>query len=431
MTSSQIKESIASLSHWFNSVKPFLLYRAEDDVLIIPPNMVYKLNSTGTSLLKYLFAGGSLEKIPDCNEKRIRDIDRFFRNIQDCMDGKGVRTESVRYEFDFTRLPVLGEIAVTKRCNNRCLFCYAGCPGGSDYREMSTGQIKKIIRIFRDKAKIPFFSFTGGEPLLRKDLETLVAYALKVGLRTNLISNGTLITEERALSLYRAGLRTAQISLESSEAAIHDRLCGVEGAFEKTIEGIKALKKAQIAVQTNTTICALNKDTIETMPPFLEGLGINRFSMNMYIPSRKNPLNHDLYISYSEIGDIVDKINSEAQRCGLTFFWYSPTPFCQFNPVARGLGNKACAAMDGLISVNCDGEVFPCSSYEEPIGNLLKKKFDTVWYSDRARYFKEKKYAPSECLDCSAFSACQAACPLYWEACGTSELHQNKEKTYK
>jgi len=91
----------------------------------------------------------------------------------------------VGYDFDFTRLPILGEAALTYRCNERCRFCYAACGEAScsspslldaaassdEASELPTEEWKRIIRIFKDEAKIPFFSFTGGEPLLRDDLE--------------------------------------------------------------------------------------------------------------------------------------------------------------------------------------------------------------------------------------------------------------------
>ena len=144
--------------------------------------------------------------------------------------------------------------------------------------------------------------------------------------------------------------------------------------------------------------------------------------MNMFIPFRENPGSEELYISYSEIGDVVDTVRKAAAKAGLTFYWYSPTPFCHYNPIAQGLGNKSCAAMDGLISVDYDGSVLPCSSYSMNMGNLLEKPFADVWFSKRAAFFKQKKYAPSECEECPSFTACQAACPLYWEYAGCAEI---------
>ncbi|MBN1646395.1 MAG: radical SAM protein [Spirochaetales bacterium] len=423
-----VARDLHSLEDYFRTVRPYLLYREEDDVLIVPPNRVYKLNKTAAALFRWLDAGGRLAAVPGIDNEKVVEIDCFMRSLQDALDGKNSMTETVGYDFDFTRLPVLGEIAVTKQCNNACRFCYAGCSGTSGGRNLSSAQLKKIITIFRTEARIPFFSFTGGEPLLRKDLEKLIAFAEKNGLRTNLVSNGTLITERRARSLYRAGLRTAQISLEAANADLHDYLCGRKGAFAKTIAGIGHLQEAGISVQTNTTICAANRDSVGEIPGYIAGLGIKRFAMNMYIPLSENRHSADLFISYADIGPIVDFIGKKAKDNGLTFFWYSPTPFCHFNPVARGLGNKSCAAMDGLISVDYDGNVLPCSSYDLKMGNILEMPFEDIWFSTRAQFFKQKKYAPAECTDCSAFTACQAACPLYWQYAGCSEIRKFEKK---
>jgi radical SAM protein with 4Fe4S-binding SPASM domain len=78
--------------------------------------------------------------------------------------------------------------------------------------------------------------------------------------------------------------------------------------------------------------------------------------------------------------------------------------------------------MDGLLSVSPSGDVLPCSSYALPMGNLLRQPFREVWFSEQALHFKNKLYAPAECAGCEGFTACQAACPLYWEYAGTEEI---------
>ncbi len=94
---------------------------------------------------------------------------------------------------------------------------------------------------------------------------------------------------------------------------------------------------------------------------------------------------------------MIDAVRAAARAEGLTFYWYSPTPHCLYNPIARGLGNKSCAAMDGLLSVSPSGDVLPCSSYPQPMGNLLRDGFRAIWFSAAARHFKRKEYAPAEC----------------------------------
>lgn len=463
---------------FWKSVRPYLIARPEDEVLILPPNLVYKTNKTGLALLEALDRGLKLELLPGMDEKKLKEVERFFLDIKALCEGREVPTETLAYDFNFSRLPILGEIALTYRCNNACQFCYAGCgstgacsPGScgpghvvsgarepgpaaglasnsgptagyagspnpaasqssaaqqsADAKEMSTHEVERIIDIFTQKAKIPFFSFTGGEPLLREDLEHLIEYAGGRGLRVNLISNGTLISPERARALRRAGLSTAQISLESPDEEMHDRLCGAKSAYRRTLSGIRALQEAGIRVQTNSTLTTLNRESLYGMPAFLASLGVERFSMNLYIPAARIEKAAELLVPYSEAGAFVDSMRKAAAAAGRIFYWYSPTPLCIYNPIARGLGNKSCAAADGLIHVNPSGDVLPCSSYAESLGNLLTQDFEAVWFSARAGHFKQKRYAPVACRSCTSFTACQAACPLYWDYAGYGELERS------
>ena len=151
--------------------------------------------------------------------------------------------------------------------------------------------------------------------------------------------------------------------------------------------------------------------------------------MNMIIPSGSGDENYSsLFISYSEIADIVRAIKKEAAKLGLEFMWYSPTPLCMFNPIAEGLGNKSCACCDGLLSVSPSGDVLPCSSYPESVGNLLKEDFRSIWKSEKARYFTEKRFIPDLCRTCSKKELCAAGCPLYWRKNSYAELEEVLEK---
>ncbi|MFI5368509.1 MAG: SPASM domain-containing protein, partial [Spirochaetia bacterium] len=138
--------------------------------------------------------------------------------------------------------------------------------------------------------------------------------------------------------------------------------------------------------------------------------------------SRGDPRVDALFVPYARAGSIIESVRTAARAERMTFYWYSPIPHCHYNTIARGLGNKSCAAMDGLVSVAPTGDVLPCSSFPEPMGNLLWQDFRDVWFSPRAAYFKNKQYAPVECAGCPSFTACQAACPLYWRYAGTSEI---------
>ncbi|MHA2057974.1 MAG: SPASM domain-containing protein, partial [Candidatus Thorarchaeota archaeon] len=109
---------------------------------------------------------------------------------------------------------------------------------------------------------------------------------------------------------------------------------------------------------------------------------------------------------------------------GIQFVWYAPTPVCLFNPIAHGLGAKSCACCDGLLSVDAEGGVLPCSSFSEPVGNLLTEGFDQVWYNRASRFWRAKDFAPEGCKVCEHFDYCYGACPLYWDVHGFDEIKE-------
>jgi len=124
-------------------------------------------------------------------------------------------------------------------------------------------------------------------------------------------------------------------------------------------------------------------------------------------------------IGYRDIGPLVLSLKRHAEERGLRFVWYSPVPYCLFNPAQHGLGSQSCAAADGLLSIGPAGDVLPCSSFERGIGNLLHDDFDTIWNTRTAKYWRHKDFLPPDCHGCDLADLCCGACPLYWDAVKT------------
>jgi radical SAM protein with 4Fe4S-binding SPASM domain len=102
----------------------------------------------------------------------------------------------------------------------------------------------------------------------------------------------------------------------------------------------------------------------------------------------------------------------------MRFVWYSPTPMCLFNPAAHGLGGKSCAAADGLLSVAPNGDVLPCSSFEQGIGNLLREDFDVIWNRRAAGTGARRNSCAWVSGVRNMLNLCCGACPLYWDEQG-------------
>ncbi|MPM14766.1 Sporulation killing factor maturation protein SkfB [bioreactor metagenome] len=429
------------VSEFISNVRPYIEVRLEDNVLIKRPNVVQKLNPSGAVILHGLLKGKSIEgllrNIGD-NEQQKQELYSFLIAVKSSLEGNldvWTMNEAVvktKFEAPFTSLPVLSEVAVTGKCNLRCSFCYAGINHGctTQSADLSTEQLIRIIRKIRMQAMVPSISFTGGEPTLREDLCELISFAKSLDMRVNLISNGFLIDETMAAAFSTAGLDSAQISLEGVSRETHERITGMPGSFANALNAVKMLTSAGIRTHTNTTLSKQNMHEAPLLPSFLKNkLNAERFSMNLIIPTGSALANNMHLIPYADAGQIIKEINQASLAAGVEFMWYSPTPLCIFNTITEGLGNKGCAACDGLLSVDPEGNILPCSSWNEPLGNLLKDDFNSVWFTDRATQIRNKKSAPEVCFGCDSLHLCQGACPLFYRSgCNQdSELLQSRK----
>ncbi len=423
------------IDEFIENVRDYIYVRPDDNLLIKRPNVATKINETGTFILSFLLNGGTYESLLDkTGQDKAQQIENFMLVIKKYLEGnlaefdQNSAIQQQAFNLNFTDLPVLSELALTYRCNLKCRFCYAGCnctvnPTGN-HKELSLKELKKIIDKIYYEAKVPSISFTGGEPTLRKQvLLTLIEHARKLGMRVNLISNGNLISYAYARELKNAGLNSVQISLEGTTPNTHNRLTQIKGSFEKSIAAIAYLKKNDVYVHSNTTLNRLNLPECFELPDFVANvLEIDRFSMNLVIPTGSTQINNDLIIPYAEAGEIISRIYDESLKYNVEFMWYSPVPMCMFNTITHNLGNKGCSACDGLLSVAPNGDVLPCSSYDKPVGSLNKKKFKKIWNNKEAVNFRKKEFAHALCKKCEHFALCNGACPLYWRSMGYGEL---------
>lgn len=428
------KDIFTKIDNFVSSTLDVISLRREDSLLIVRPNKIQHVNATGFDMLYMLYserksAETTVDKISAkySADKSIvlRDLSEIINTISAIMQENyesATMIQTIPYEPKNIALPILSEIALTYKCQNRCDFCYASSPyRGDEKPEMTTEEVKIIIDKIFDEAQVPTISFTGGEPTLRKDLPDLIAHASQRGMRTNLITNGIICSDpDFVKTLADAGLKSAQVSLESHDKDIHNKITGNRNAFQNTVQAVHNLKNAGIHTHTNTTICRGNREHLIPLVEFVKKeFNATYLSMNMIIATGIARDNENINIGYTTIEKIIKPVLKFCAQNEIKFVWYSPTPYCIFNPVDHGLGSKSCACVSGLLSVNPSGEILPCSSYDKGIGSLLKHSFKHIWNSDQALYYREKRYVPPVCKKCELEKLCSGGCPLYWENAGS------------
>jgi radical SAM protein with 4Fe4S-binding SPASM domain len=402
--------------------------RFEEDgtgILVINASRILFLNRTAAEYVYSFIHGQSEEEAVRRIRKRYRiDAETARKDYQDVLfvvntfaetpDVCPVSYLGVEKIEPFQKelsAPYRMDLAITYRCNNKCLHCYAGGP--KETKELTTQEWSSVINKLFDLG-IPQVVFTGGEPTLRDDLSTLIAQTQKTGLISGLVTNGRKLKDEPYFkSLVDAGLDHVQITLESHSPKIHDKITGVKGSWNETVQGLKNAIASPIYTISNTTLNQYNvKDILKTID-FIHGLGLKQFACNSLIYSGKAPeVAKTFALDEASLEPILTQIRDHARELGMEFIWYTPTEYCVFNPLQIELGIKSCSACRISMCIEPDGTVIPCQSYFTPLGNILKDDWKKIWQNPVCLELRARKYIPEKCHECPTLSVCGGGCPL-------------------
>ena len=206
--------------------------------------------------------------------------------IRKCMLSvvKGIANFGIRYPQP-AGAPITIVWNFTNRCNLNCLHCHQDSSPTSSAPELTTSQAFKVIDNMSD-AGVAILTFSGGEPLLRKDLYAAVKRATDLGMLCTIASNGTLMTRETGAKLAKAGIRRVEIGLDGATAETHDFLRNKRGSFEATVKGIKNCSDLGFdEVAATMTLHSKNVNELEETMELAEKLGATRFYLNRLIPA--------------------------------------------------------------------------------------------------------------------------------------------------
>ena len=167
--------------------------------------------------------------------------------------------------MDFDRRPILVFWETTRACALACRHCRASAIPEPLPGELTTGEAERFLdRVTAFGTPRPVLVATGGDVLMRADLDELAARARRLGIPLALAPSVTpLLDEARVASLHDMGVRVASISLDGASAGVHDGLRGVPGHFEATLEAIRRLRRHHVTVQVNTVVM---RDTVDDLP---------------------------------------------------------------------------------------------------------------------------------------------------------------------
>ena len=317
---------------------------------------------------------------------------------------------------------------ITRRCNLKCVHCYAHAKDIPFDNELTTDQGKGLID---DLAAFgsPVMLFSGGEPLVRKDLPQLAAYAVEKGMRAVISTNGTLITPKMARTLKEIGLSYVGISIDGMKE-INDRFRGVNGAFRSALEGIKNSQDAGIKVGLRFTVNKFNVMEIPKIFQLLEEMDIPRvcFYHLVYAGRGSELVKEDL--SHEETRTALDLIIDETKRLHaagkpkevLTVDNHADGPYIYLRLLKEDperakevlellKWNEGNNSGRGIGCVSWDGEVYADQFWRHySFGNIKDRPFSKIWMDTSepllGKLKEKKKHVKGRCATCTWLDIC-------------------------
>ncbi len=317
---------------------------------------------------------------------------------------------------------------VGRRCNLSCVHCYSRSDGRAARGELSTAEGRRLLE---DLAAFgsPVVLFSGGEPLMRPDLLSLIGFARSLGLRAVLSTNGTLIGPELAARLKELDLSYVGVSLDGL-GEVHDRFRGRPGAFEAALAGLRACREAGIKTGLRFTITRGNAGEIPGIFRLLVEEDIPRvcFYHLVYAGRGSRLVEEDL--SREETRRVVDGILDRTRelhdrglaREVLTVDNHADGVYLalrlQREDPARGAAALELLRMNGGnssgVGIGCvswDGEVYADQFWRHhSFGNVRERPFGAIW-TDRGeplmdRLKDRRRHLKGRCARCRWLDVC-------------------------
>ena len=317
---------------------------------------------------------------------------------------------------------------MTKRCNLKCVHCYAKAVDPNGVDDISTDQAKTMIDDLAAYGA-PVMLFSGGEPLVRQDLVELASHATSRGMRAVISTNGTLITKEKARELKSVGLSYVGISLDGGEE-IHDKFRAVSGSYKKAIQGVENCMAEGLKVGLRFTINKRNQGEVPKLFQVLRELDVPRICFYHLVYSGRGSelIKEDL--DHTETRAVVNLIMDETRKLFdegrpkevLTVDNHADGPLVYYRLLkedpARAAEvmellqmNEGNSTGRGIGCISWDGKVHADQFWRQHVfGNVLERPFSRIWDDPNIELLhklKDKKpYVKGRCATCKFLNIC-------------------------
>lgn len=297
----------------------------------------------------------------------------------------------------------------TLRCNLACRHCGSDCKAEAGVKDMPVADFLRVIdsitpHVNPNKLMI---AITGGEALMRKDLEQAGIELYRRGYPWGIVTNGMLLDERRFESLLKAGLHSITVSVDSF-APYHNYIRRNERSYENAVNALKLISR-EPDIAYDVVTCA-NRDNFGSLPEFKEFLiseGVKAWRIFTIFPVGRGAEDPRLQLTDSQFGELMEFI-SATRKEGRIKLGYGCEGFLGgYEGEVRDLFYH-CSAGVNTAGIKIDGSISGCTSiranYDQ--GNIYRDDFMEVW-NNRFEQFRNREWARKGiCADCNMFKYC-------------------------
>ena len=317
---------------------------------------------------------------------------------------------------------------MTRRCNLKCVHCYAKAVDEHGKDEIDTAKAKEIIKDLAEFGA-PVMLFSGGEPMVRKDLPELASFAVEHGMRAVISTNGTLITPAKAKELKEIGLSYVGISLDGGEE-IHDKFRGVQGAYRKALEGVANCRAEGLKVGLRFTVNRRNVVEVPKIFQVMRETGVPRvcFYHLVYSGRGSELIKEDL--DHAETRALLDLIMDETRAMFdegldpevLTVDNHADGPYVYLRLLKEDPEraaevlellqfNEGNSTGRGIGCISWDGQVHADQFWRNhTFGNVLERPFSEIWVDKDiellAKLKDKRPHVKGRCATCKYLDIC-------------------------
>jgi radical SAM protein with 4Fe4S-binding SPASM domain len=308
----------------------------------------------------------------------------------------------------------------TQACNLRCKHCYQEA-GKRRADELTLDEQKRVVDLLAER-DVPMIAFSGGEPLMAPTFLDAVRHAFRYRMHLTVATNGTLCTPDKVKAMVDAGIRYAEISLDSIDPKKHDAWRGAAGYWERAVAGIRTVVKTQgIKCGVAMTVTRWNLAEMEDVMEWCIAEGVNTFYAFNFIPTgrARDLLDQDLTPAERErmlailqkylVGGRISIMSSAPQYGRACLELGDPTDPVNTGHYGYGGGKMTrlfaryvggCGAGRAYCAIQPNGDVTPCVFMPIKVGSLRTDPFEKIWNHEVMELLRDRTDRTGHCRQC-------------------------------